>query len=151
MDLRVMLLLALIGNTTAWQLRVTSAKYWTVPCERSVLSNFSTGWKFDRYRVNVTLKGKQTLTVDRFCNWLWFSYRNLSEKLFDLFHWKWFGYKKMLNTIEQFWYIQIHTWGTTMNNTFLLFYSPKVWLLIYWNWSLFASFTVNLPNAETGQ
>ena len=41
----------------------------------------------------------------------------------------------MWNTIEQFWYIQIHTWGTTMNNTFLVFYSPKVLsrTLIYWN------------------
>ena len=54
----------------------------------------------------------------------------------------------------QFWYIKIHTWlqgsgvikqkksswGSIINNTFLLFYSPKpcsqVWILIYQKWSI---------------
>ena len=100
-----------------------------VPCERN-------------------LKGEANITSWPLLHLIVIFLRNLPKKLFYLFHWKWLGYKKMWNTIEQFWYIQIHTWGTTMNNTFLLFYSPKVWLLIYWNWSLFASFTVNLPNVE---
>lgn len=31
----------------------TEQKYWMVPYQQSVRSNFSTGWKFDKYCVNV--------------------------------------------------------------------------------------------------
>ena len=53
MDLRVMLLLILLGNITFQKFRVNSAKVWNVSIEQSVQSNFSTGRKFDWYCVNV--------------------------------------------------------------------------------------------------
>ena len=65
---------------------------------------------------------------------------------------RWFFWRCI--SMDQFWYIKIHTWlqgsgvikqkksswGSIINNTFLLFYSPKpcsqVWILIYRKWSI---------------
>ena len=140
--------LALLGNITARQFRVNSAKILNGFVWTKCPVKFFNQLKILPVSYERNLKGEANITSWPLLHLIVIFLRNLPKKLFDLFHWKWLGFKKMLNTMEQFWYVQIHTWCTTMNNTFLLFYSPKVWLLIYWNWSLFASFTVNLPSVE---
>ena len=142
--------LSLLGNITARQFRNNSAKILNGFVWTKCPVKFFNQLKIRPAPYERNLKGEANITSWPLLHLIVIFLRNLPKKLFYLFHWKWLGYKKMWNTIEQFWYIQIHTWGTTMNNTFLAFYSPKVLsrTLIYWLWSLFASFTANLPNVE---
>ena len=47
----------------------TVLKYWTVSCEQSLWSNFSTNWTFNQYRVNAA-QGKQEVTLPKGCAWI---------------------------------------------------------------------------------